>query len=75
MGNPNKTIAILGGGITGLTAAYELLKLGHKPTVYESSSRIGGAIETIRQNDFLAECGPNTLLETSPRISALISDL
>lgn len=75
MGNPNKTIAILGGGITGLTAAYELLKLGHKPTVFESSSRIGGAIETIRQNDFLAECGPNSLLETSPRISALISDL
>ena len=75
MGNPNKTIAILGGGITGLTAAYELLKLGHKPTVFESSPRIGGAIETIRQNDFLAECGPNTLLETSPRISNLISDL
>lgn len=75
MRKSQKSIAILGGGITGLTAAHELEKLGHKPTIFEASPRIGGAIETIRQDGFLAECGPNTLLETSPRIGALISDL
>jgi oxygen-dependent protoporphyrinogen oxidase len=75
MRKSQKSIAILGGGITGLTAAHELEKLGHKPTIFEASPRIGGAIETIRQDGFLAECGPNTLLETSPRIRALISDL
>lgn len=75
MGKPQKSIAILGGGITGLAAAYELGQLGYKPTIFEASSRIGGVIETVRRDGFLAECGPNTLLETSPRIGKLITDL
>ena len=32
-------------------------------------------IQSVRQNGFLAECGPNTILETSPKITALINDL
>lgn len=75
MGKSHKSIAILGGGITGLAAAYELAQLGHQPTIFESSPRIGGVIETVRRDGFLAECGPNTLLETSPRIGKLITDL
>ncbi|MBT5926672.1 MAG: protoporphyrinogen oxidase [Verrucomicrobia bacterium] len=75
METSQKSIAILGGGITGLAAAYELGQLGHKATIFEASPRIGGVIETIRKDGFLAECGPNTLLETSPRIGKLISDL
>ena len=75
MAKSQKSIAILGGGITGLAAAYELGQLGHKATIFEASPRIGGVIETIRQDGFLAECGPNTLLETSPRIGKLVTDL
>ncbi len=75
MGTSAKSIAILGGGITGLAAAYELIQLGHKPTLFEASPRIGGVIETVKSDGFLAECGPNTLLETSPRIGKLINDL
>lgn len=75
MGKSQKSIAILGGGVTGLAAAYELQQVGHKATIFEASPRIGGVIETIIQDGFLAECGPNTLLETSPRIGKLINDL
>ena len=35
-------VVIIGGGFTGLTAAYELLKRGHSVTILESESEIGG---------------------------------
>ncbi|MFQ3579037.1 MAG: FAD-dependent oxidoreductase, partial [Bacteroidales bacterium] len=35
-------IAIVGGGFTGLTAAYELSNLGHEVTIYEKNSELGG---------------------------------
>lgn len=44
-GNPAK-IAIIGGGIAGLNAAYQLKKAGIIATVYEASSRTGGRIYT-----------------------------
>lgn len=70
-----KSVGIIGGGITGLTAAYRLRQQGLAVTVYEASPRVGGVIQTTRRDGFLAEHGPNTLLETSPLIGALIRDL
>ena len=67
-------VAIIGGGITGLTAAFRLRERGVPVTLYESGPRVGGVIQTVRQDGYLAECGPNTLLETSPRIGELIRD-
>ena len=70
-----KPVAIIGGGITGLTAAFKLTQVGIPVTLFESTDRVGGVIQTIRDGDYLAECGPNTILETSPLIGELISDL
>jgi oxygen-dependent protoporphyrinogen oxidase len=70
-----KPIAIIGGGITGLTAAFRLRQKNLPVTLYEASARVGGVIETGRHQGYLAECGPNTILETSPKIGALIRDL
>src|ERR1700733_15387428 len=70
-----KSIAIIGAGITGLTAAFYLKRKGVSVTVYEAGARAGGVIQSSRQNGFLAESGPNTILETSPKISELIRDL
>ncbi len=70
-----KSIAIIGAGITGLTAAFYLKRSGVPVTVYEAGGRSGGVIQSVRQNGFLAESGPNTILETSPKISQLIRDL
>ncbi len=69
-----KSVAIIGAGITGLTAAFYLKRKGVPVTVYEAGARVGGVIQSLRQNGFLAECGPNTILETSPKIAQLIRD-
>jgi oxygen-dependent protoporphyrinogen oxidase len=69
-----KSVAIIGAGITGLTAAFYLKRKGCPVTVYESGNRAGGVIRSLRQDGYLAEFGPNTILETSPAIGALIRD-
>ncbi len=69
-----RSVAIIGGGITGLTAAFYLKRRGIPVCVYEATERVGGAIRTVRQNGYLAEFGPNTILETSPRIAQLVRD-
>ncbi|HEY4417109.1 MAG TPA: protoporphyrinogen oxidase [Verrucomicrobiae bacterium] len=70
-----KSVAIIGAGITGLTAAFYLKRRGIDVTVFEAASRPGGAIQSSRRDGFLAESGPNTILESSPKISQFIGDL
>ncbi|WP_298898172.1 NAD(P)/FAD-dependent oxidoreductase [uncultured Psychroserpens sp.] len=48
---PRKKVAILGAGMAGLVAAYELTNLGHKVIIYEASDRIGGRAWTHRFDD------------------------
>ena len=69
-----KSVAVIGGGITGLVAAFYLKRKGIAVTLYEASGRVGGVIQSLRQDGYLAEFGPNTLLETSPKIGQLIRD-
>jgi len=65
-------IVIIGGGISGLAAAFYTLKkatAAGQPiylTVLESSSRWGGKIATDRVNGFVIEGGPDTFLATKP---------
>ena len=69
-----KSVAVIGAGITGLTAAFYLERKGIPVTVYEASGRVGGVIQTLRQDGYIAEFGPNTILETSPKVSQLVVD-
>jgi oxygen-dependent protoporphyrinogen oxidase len=69
-----KPVAIIGAGITGLTAAFYLKRRNIPVTVYEAGERVGGAIQSMRQNGYLAEFGPNTILETSPKINQFVRD-
>ena len=69
-----KSVAIIGAGISGLTAAFYLKRAGIPVTVFDAGSRVGGAIQSLRQDGYLAEFGPNTILETSPKIGQLIRD-
>ncbi len=39
-------VAVIGGGLSGIVAAYELMKMGLKPVVYEAD-RIGGRLRTV----------------------------
>ncbi|MCL5098851.1 MAG: protoporphyrinogen oxidase [Candidatus Omnitrophica bacterium] len=67
-----KSVAVIGGGITGLTAAFRLSQKHIPVTVYEASDRVGGVIQSLHRDGYLAEFGPNTLLETSPKIGEMI---
>lgn len=43
----DKKIAVIGGGLAGLNAAYQLKKQGYVATVYEASDRLGGRAQSI----------------------------
>jgi oxygen-dependent protoporphyrinogen oxidase len=70
-----KPVIVIGGGITGLTAAFSLKRRGVPVLLLEASARLGGVIQSARSGGYLAEFGPNSILETSPVISALVHDL
>lgn len=53
----SKSVAILGAGIAGLTAAYELSRKGYAVTVLEASHRVGGRNFTVRGGDLIDEIG------------------
>jgi oxygen-dependent protoporphyrinogen oxidase len=69
-----KPVAVIGAGLTGLTAAFYLKRKGIPVTVYEASGRVGGVIQSLRQDGYIAEFGPNTILETSPKVGQLVRD-
>jgi oxygen-dependent protoporphyrinogen oxidase len=71
----NNKIVILGAGISGLTAAYLLDKEGLDVTVLEKKNEVGGSIETIFDNGYLFDRGPNSALETTPLIEQIVMDL
>jgi monoamine oxidase len=50
-----KSVLILGAGIAGMTAAYEMKKLGYACTLLEATARAGGRTRTIRAGDTVAE--------------------
>src|SRR5690348_1746437 len=70
-----KPVAVIGGGITGLTAAWLLKQQDIPVTLYEASGRTGGVIKSTGRDGFLAESGPNTILETSPTVKRLVEEL
>ncbi len=69
-----RKFCIIGGGISGLTAALLLKKKGCKVTLFEKSGRVGGNIQTVEVDDFMIEYAPNPLLK-SPRLVDLIKAL
>jgi len=71
----NKKIVVLGAGISGLTTAYLLSKKGFDVKILEKRNAVGGSIESVIENGFLFDRGPNSALETTPVIAQLIHEL
>jgi oxygen-dependent protoporphyrinogen oxidase len=69
----SKRIVVVGGGITGLSAAYRLQQLAPEAevTVLEASDRAGGKILTERVDGFTIEAGPDSFLTSKPEALAL----
>jgi protoporphyrinogen/coproporphyrinogen III oxidase len=75
-----KRIAIVGGGIAGLTAAYEIARLARdgaqiEAVLFESSARFGGILETVREGGFTVECGPDAWVSAKPWARELAIEL
>jgi oxygen-dependent protoporphyrinogen oxidase len=73
-----KNVVIIGGGITGLAAAYYLQQNAPgsvRTTLIESTSRLGGKIISVREDGFLIEGGPDSFITQKPGGLALCRDL
>ena len=56
-GGKNVSVVILGAGLAGMTAAYELGRAGYRCTILEARHRAGGRNWTLRQGDSVEELG------------------
>ncbi|MEN9359123.1 MAG: protoporphyrinogen oxidase [Verrucomicrobiota bacterium] len=67
-------IAIIGAGLSGLTAAWEILQLRPecRVTVFEAGAKVGGKICTELEEGFLYEHGPNGWLASRQSIGSLV---
>ena len=70
-----KRVAIIGGGIAGVTAAWELARAGMPFTLFEASVRLGGIVETVREQGFTVECGPDAWVTDKPWAHELAREL
>jgi oxygen-dependent protoporphyrinogen oxidase len=68
-------IAVIGGGISGLTLAHRLRSRGKDAVLLEAGPRLGGAIETRRRDGFLIEAGPNSFLDREPATRELAASV
>jgi len=68
MSDPESTYAIIGGGISGLSAAFYLQKKHPDAaiTVYESTARLGGVLKTVRYESFLVEASADMFVTQPP---------
>ena len=68
-------VAIVGAGIAGLAAAYELHKRQLRVGVFEAGPRAGGVITTERFDDWVIDGGPDSMLVQKPAAVALCREL
>ncbi|MEI5906466.1 protoporphyrinogen oxidase [Bacillus spongiae] len=74
-------VVIIGGGITGLTAAYYLQKEAREKQIaievvlVEASHRLGGKIQTVTQDGFVIERGPDSFLERKSSAAKLATEV
>ncbi|MBK8189496.1 MAG: protoporphyrinogen oxidase [Vampirovibrionales bacterium] len=66
---------IVGGGISGLTVAFGLSQTGARIRLLESAARVGGVIQSAREQGFQTEAGPNTFLKSADAIRGLAQTL
>ena len=68
-------VVVIGAGISGLTTAYWLRRGGIGVTVLEREASAGGTMQTVREDGWLIEQGPNSALETTPLFQEMFAGL
>jgi protoporphyrinogen/coproporphyrinogen III oxidase len=75
-----KRVAIVGGGVAGVAAAYEFARLARdgaavQVVLFEAATRLGGIVETVREGEFVIECGPDGWVTEKPWARELAEEL
>ncbi|MEX0913431.1 MAG: protoporphyrinogen oxidase, partial [Demequina sp.] len=66
---------VVGGGITGLAAAWELTAVGHQVLLVEASDRFGGKVFSETVDGFLLEHGADSFVSYRPGAVQMVADL
>ena len=69
------TVAVVGAGIAGLSAAWELARSAVDVIVLDAERRPGGVIVTERRDGFVVEAGPDGFLAAEPDIQELAREI
>jgi oxygen-dependent protoporphyrinogen oxidase len=69
------SVAIIGGGISGLALAHGLHSRGTGVTLLEAGPRLGGNIQSRHREGFITEAGPNSFVDREPTVRALAASL
>lgn len=69
------TIVVVGGGISGLAAAYEAARNGARVLLVEADDRLGGKVRTEHVDGFVVEAGPDSFISYRPAATELSREL
>ena len=68
-------VAILGGGVAGLSAAWKLAEGGVGVDLYEAAPVLGGMAGSMRRNGYIWDFGPHRFHSANPAIISTVQDL
>ncbi|KAK6155277.1 hypothetical protein DH2020_009525 [Rehmannia glutinosa] len=74
-GSSVKNVAVIGAGVSGLSAAYKLKLHGLNVTVFEADGRAGGKLRSISHNGLIWDEGANTMTESEAAVGFLLDNL
>ncbi|MHA7138867.1 protoporphyrinogen oxidase [Rossellomorea arthrocnemi] len=76
-----KTVVVVGGGITGLTALYHLQRMSIEREIdielilIERDQQLGGKIRTINEGEFIMEAGADSIVARNEGVLSLVEEL
>ncbi|KAK9108441.1 hypothetical protein Syun_024452 [Stephania yunnanensis] len=70
-----KSVAVVGGGVSGLAAAYKLKSQGVRVTVFEADERAGGRLRSVSRDGLIWDEGANTMTESEVEVTSLLDNL
>ncbi len=68
-------VVVVGGGISGMTAAHRLQRAGGDVVLLENSRRVGGIVETTNDSGFVIEAGPDSFVTAKGSVLELAREL
>jgi len=74
MTNDAKTVAIIGGGMMGISLAYRLAQRGYKPTIFERGEKLGGLASHFEYKGFRLDRFYHTILSSDLSMQGLIEE-